>query len=114
MCALCRIEVDNRVLCPACFERLYDAERLPSLISHQKDYGHAQLLLVALGLFLVFPLGPGAGPASVYFGAKGLAQRKAMGEPEGQVRTWLFSLLGVAETLAGFWLWMSFISAGVG
>ena len=72
MCRLCRIDTDGRVLCPACFERLADAGELPSLQAHYRDYGQMQLYLVLLGWLMVF-VGPVAGPASIYYGIKGLA-----------------------------------------
>jgi hypothetical protein len=100
MCALCRIETDGRVLCPACFERLVAAGELPSLVAHYRDYGHMQLSLAILGLVLIF-VGPVAGPVSIYYGAKGLAQRKAAGDDPRRNRTWALFALGALEAVAG-------------
>jgi len=100
MCALCRIDVERRVLCPACFERLADAEEIPSLVAHYRDFGQMQLYLVLTGLLFIF-VGPVAGPASIYYGVKGVAQREAMGEPPAQLRTWSLFLLGAAATVGG-------------
>jgi len=109
MCALCRIETDGQVLCPPCFERLSDAGTLPSLVAHHRDYGHMQLVLAILGLVIIF-LGPVAGPASIYYGAKGLEQKKRLGEPGGTIRTWVLFVLGAAETVAGIALIASMVT----
>jgi hypothetical protein len=108
MCALCCIEIDGRVLCPACFERLADAGELPSLFSHYRDYGQVQLFLVIVGL-LVFT-GPIAGPASIYYGIKNLEQKNAVGDPTGRVRTWMLFVLGAAQALAGLWAIASMVA----
>lgn len=99
-CALCRIETDGKVLCPACFERLADAGELPSLLAAYRDYGRSQALLAALGLVVPF-VGPVAGPASIYYGTKALAQRRAMGEEQRRASVWALCLLGAAEAVAG-------------
>jgi hypothetical protein len=109
MCALCRIDIDGRAFCPACFERLADAGELPSLASHYRDYSHMQLMLAALGLFIIF-LGPVAGPASIYYGAKGLEQKKAMGDPSGRIRAWVLFVLAGAVTLGGLALFASMVA----
>jgi hypothetical protein len=109
MCALCRIETDGRVLCPACFERLADAGELPSLVAHHRDYGHMQLTLALLGLFIIF-LGPVAGPASIFYGWKGLEQKKAMGDTSGRARAWLLFILGGAVTVGGLALFASMVA----
>ena len=100
MCALCRVDSDGRVLCPPCFERLADAGDLPSLVSHYRDYGHIQAYLVLLGLLVIF-VGPVAGPASIYYGMKALAQKEAMGDPGGRVGTWVLFVLGAAAAVGG-------------
>jgi hypothetical protein len=108
MCALCRIETDGRVLCPACFERLADAGELPSLFTHYRDYGQLQVLLVVVGLFLF--TGPVAGPASIYYGMKGLEQKKSMGDASGRVRAWVLFVLGGAVTLGGLAVFASMVA----
>jgi hypothetical protein len=97
-CAVCRIEVEGRILCPACFERLADAGELPSLVSSYRDYGRAQYLIALLGLPFFF-LGLVTGPASVYYGTKALAQMREAGEPGGRARVWALFALGATETL---------------
>ena len=101
MCALCRIDADNRILCPACFERLTEAGELPTLVGHYRDYGMLQVYLVVFGL-LIF-LAPVTGPASVYYGLKGLEQKRAMGESRGQGLAVALFFVAAVQVLAGFW-----------
>jgi hypothetical protein len=110
MCRLCRIDIDGRILCPACFERLADGGALPSLVAHYRDYSHMQFSLALLGLVLVF-IGPVAGPASVYYGVKGLRQKEAMGDPGGRVRAWVLFALAAVETVAGVAVLVSMVGA---
>lgn len=107
-CALCRVETDGLVLCPACFERLADAGELPSLVASYRDHGRAQALLVVLGL-LFFVVGPVTGPASIYHGSKALQQRRAM---QAELRRGsVYALYAVAsvQALAGitFFVWLA-------
>jgi hypothetical protein len=99
-CALCRIETDGLLLCPACFERLADAGELPSLVASYRDFGRAQALLVVLGLLFFF-LAPVTGPASVYYGRKALAQRRAMQVEPRSAAVFALYLLGAAQALGG-------------
>jgi len=108
MCALCRIDTDGRTLCPSCFERLTDAGELPSLVTHHRDYSLMQLYLVILGYVIIF-LGPVTGPASVYYGLKGLEQKEAMGDDGGQLRALLLFLLGGIQVLLGLWVFATLV-----
>ncbi len=103
MCELCRIDADQRVLCPGCFERLSAEGALPSARMTFRDYGRmgATLLLLALVFSLVgapFALG------AVYAGAKGLQQRKQLGEGSA-VRGWVVILLGVLHVGGSALFW---------
>jgi len=104
MCELCRIDADERVLCPACFERLSAEGALPSARTTFRDYGRmgAQLLLLSL-LFSVFgaPFALGA----VYAGVKGLGQRRRLGEGSA-VRAWFSIVLGFLATAGGAAFWV--------
>jgi hypothetical protein len=123
MCALCRIETDGRVLCPACFERLVDAGELPSLVAHYRDYGHMQLSLVLLGLVIVALgalSGPAApyfvvvgmvmGPSSIYFGVKERERRRRIDDPGGGIRHTVLFVLAAVEALAGLWAIASMVT----
>jgi hypothetical protein len=107
-CALCRIETDGMVLCPACFERLADAGELPSLVSSYRDHGRAQALLVLLG-FVFFFLAPVTGPASIYYGTRALEQRRAMQVELQRGAVYALYGVGVAQAIAGiaFFVWIA-------
>lgn len=108
MCALCRIDADGRVLCPPCFERMADAGELPTLIGHYRDFSVLQVHLVLLGFLIIF-VGPVTGPASVYFGLKGLEQRKAMGDSRGRVLAFALFFLAAAQLVGGLWVIASLV-----
>jgi len=107
-CALCRVEVEARALCPACFERLADAGELPSLVTTYRDFGRAQYIVALLGLLFFF-LGPVTGPASVYYGTKALAQGRASGEAAPRLGVYALFALGALETIGGiaFYVWVA-------
>jgi hypothetical protein len=103
MCELCRIDADDLVLCPGCFDRLSAEGALPSARTTFRDYGRmgATLLLVALVFTLVgapFALG------AVYAGVKGLQQRKQMGEGSA-ARAWVVIALGVLHVGGSALFW---------
>ncbi len=104
MCDLCRIDVDARVLCPACFDRLSAEGALPSARTTFRDYGRmgAQLLLLALVFtFIGAPFALGA----VYAGARGLGQRKRLGEGSA-VLAWVSIVLGFVGAAGCVALWV--------
>jgi hypothetical protein len=96
MCGLCRIDADGLVLCPACFDRLSAEGALPSVVVRYRDYGRLASSLSVLGLLLAFA-GIVAGPAAVYYGLKGLKQKRQMGESGGRFGIWLAMVLGALE-----------------
>ncbi len=107
MCELCRIDVDERVLCPGCFDRLSAEGALPSARTTFRDYGRmgSQFLLLALLFtFVGAPFALGA----VYAGVKGLGQRKRLGEGSA-VRAWVSIVLGflAAAGCVAFWVFAS-------
>jgi hypothetical protein len=108
ICALCRIEVDRRTLCPGCFERLSDEGGLPSMVTRYRDYGRAQALLALLGVLVIF-LGPVTGPGSLYYGVRRLRQMKRMNEPEGRWRVQLLLALGVVEAVVGVGVYVAMV-----
>ena len=96
MCALCRIDSDGLALCPGCFDRLSAEGQLPSARVSYRDYGRMSGTLAVLGIVLSF-VAIVAGPAAVYYGIKGLRQKREMGETEGRVGVWLAIVLGALE-----------------
>jgi hypothetical protein len=100
MCSLCRIEADALALCPGCFDRLAADGGLPSTIITYRDFGRQATALGILGLILPF-VGPIAGPASVYFARKRLAQQARMGEEAGRLGLYALQVLGVLDAIVG-------------
>jgi hypothetical protein len=111
MCGLCRIESDGLVLCPGCFDRLSAEGTLPSARISYRDYGRMAGSLAVLGLVLWF-VGIVAGPAAVYYGIKGLRQKREMGEDEGRVGIWAAIVLGGLETAGWTALFVVILSRG--
>ncbi len=109
-CALCRIDTDELVLCPACFERLANAGELPSLVTGYRDHGRAQLLLVLLGLLFFF-FAPVTGPASIYFGRKALEQRLAMQVELRRAAVVALSVIGAVQAIGAIALFVYWIAS---
>jgi len=82
MCALCRIEADQKTYCPGCFDRLSAEGSLQSAVTRVKNYaGWAALCIlgsfVCVGLFTA--------PLGIFFCIKGLKDKKSRGETDGTV-----------------------------
>ncbi len=105
MCAVCRIDSDGLALCPGCFDRMSAEGALPSARVSYRDYGRMAGSLAVLGMVLAFAAIV-AGPAAVYYGIKGLRQKREMGETEGRVGVWLAIVLGGLEGL----VWMGVVA----
>ena len=101
MCAVCRIDSDALALCPGCFDRLSAEGELPSTRVSYRDYGRVAGTLAAVGFLLAF-VGIVAGLAAVYYGIKGLRQKRQMGETEGIASIWVAMVLGALA--AALWL----------
>jgi hypothetical protein len=105
MCGLCRIDADERVLCPACFDRLAAEGALASTRTTFRDYGRQASTLALAGL-LFFWAGILFGPAVIYCSVRSLKQLREMGEVGGRLRSVLALVVGLAETGFGaFILW---------
>jgi hypothetical protein len=104
ICALCRMETDELVACPACLEQL---ERDGSLASLRKDlvnYGYLALSFGA-GALVISPVAPlFALPALVYV-RKNQRQNRDLGETLGVAQQWWAVALSLLGTLicAVFW-----------
>jgi hypothetical protein len=101
MCALCRIDSDSLALCPGCFDRLSAEGALPSARVSYRDYGRMASTMAGVGIVVIF-VGIIAGPAAVYYGMKGLRQKREMGETDGRAGVWLAIVLGALEAVG--WL----------
>ena len=100
ICALCRIDVDSRTLCPACFERLTTEGTLESTRTTFRDFsGLASVTATAGCLLWVFSML--LGPLAIYYGVRGLKQKKEMGEEDGIAGIWTAMVIGGIETIGG-------------
>src|SRR5688500_12609221 len=65
MCALCRIDVDGRTLCPTCFDRLSTEGSLQSTRTTFRDYSGLASVSATAGCLLMI-LGLLFGPLTIY------------------------------------------------
>jgi hypothetical protein len=100
MCALCRIDVDGRTLCPTCFERLSTEGSLKSTQTSFRDYSGLAGVTATAGVLLWF-LGLLFGPLAIYYASKGLKQKKAMDESDGKAGLWIAIVVGALEIVGG-------------
>ncbi len=92
ICALCRMDVEGKVYCPACFERLTSELALPGAITKFRDYGLVAQSWAASGLFFA-PLGL----LAVGYGVKALKQKRK--ESRGVAGTYVCIALGALESV---------------
>ena len=108
MCSLCRIDLDGRTLCPTCFERLSSEGALESTRTTFRDYNGMASVTALFGCLLMI-LGILFGPLAIYYGVKGLKQKKAMGESDGLTGLWLAIVVGVVEAGVGVFFVFTFV-----
>jgi hypothetical protein len=96
LCALCRIDVEGQVLCPACFSRLAADGELLLARSRFRDYDAVAWLALAVGVITWLP-GVVTGPAAVYFSVQGRRQRLSWGDAPQSGRVALAVALGLVN-----------------
>ncbi|HVS29849.1 MAG TPA: hypothetical protein VMS98_00200 [Thermoanaerobaculia bacterium] len=101
MCALCRIDVDGRTLCPTCFDRLSTEGSLHSTRTTFRDYSGLASVSATAGCLLVVVLGLLFGPLTIYYAVKAFKLKKEMGEEDGKGFLWVAITFGVIETVVG-------------
>jgi hypothetical protein len=102
MCALCRIDADQKTYCPGCFDRLSAEGSLSSAVTRVRNYaGWAALCL--LGTFMC--VGPITSPLGIFFCIKGLLDKKARKESDGVVGLYVMMVLCIL--LFGFGVLMA-------
>ena len=100
MCALCRVEVEGRSLCAACFDRGRSEGSLHAAQTSFRSWRTLGLHLAVVGMFM-YPFGILTGPASLYATARGVAQSHKDGDEGGLLGTLLAAAMGIAVTLGG-------------
>lgn len=96
MCALCRIDADGKAYCPPCFERLSGEGALQSTATRLRNYGGLSLSCAILSfIFGAIVIGMILAPIGVYFGARGISQKRKLEEREGVISLILTIILNV-------------------
>jgi len=98
MCDLCRIDADEAAFCPGCYDRLSSEGALASTRTSFRDHARQASSYALLGLLFWF-FAVAIGPFAVYYGIRGVRQKRAMGEKEGRVGAWVAIFLGAVETV---------------
>ena len=111
MCALCRIDADQKTYCPGCFDRLSAEGTLASAVTRVRNYaGWAGIcLIVCLGTY--FLPSPIAGPLGVIFCIKGLKEKRDRKESDGIVRLYLMMILSILTVVVGGLLFAAILGA---
>lgn len=95
ICALCDMNVGEGSHCPSCFDRMRDQSTLDGGATRYRDYATMSVSAAVAGLLCsILPVGPFA----VYWGLKGVRQRRAEGS--GIAGPVTAMILGSLETLA--------------
>ena len=88
LCGLCRVDVDRRVLCPSCFDRLIAEDALGTVKTRFRDYAGVAYSFAAFGL----------GPAAAYYALRALRQRDERGDAGGRAGPYLAVTVGLLES----------------
>jgi hypothetical protein len=96
LCALCRIQVDGKELCPGCFDRLTAEESLSTVRTRIRNYRGMALSLGIFG-FLASCFGLITGPLTLYLVVQAVRQRRLWQERDGAASLVVASLLAVAQ-----------------
>ena len=101
MCALCRIDADQKTYCPGCFDRLSAEGSLASAVTRVRNYaGWAGIcMIICLGVY--FLPSPIMGPLGIIFCIKGLKEKRARKESDGIVKLYLMMLFNLLVLLLG-------------
>ena len=113
MCGLCRVHIDGRELCPACFDRLAAEGALPSARSHFRNY-RGLALLMSLGGCLMYSFGVLTGPVTIYFAVQAQRQRRRLQESDGRLAVIFAMTLGVVQIAGGLWILAVLLGAVAG
>lgn len=96
ICALCDMNIGTGSYCPQCFERVRNEGALQSAARRYRDYTAMGRLSIFAGIFIWFMMLL-TGALAVYYGVKGLKQRREFGRTIlGPVLVILFGLGQVA------------------
>lgn len=105
MCALCRIEWGERVLCPACVTA---AEKRTNLLVRSRPMYDSMALAIAAGSVLLLYLSPFTAPFALWLAIRGLRAPGSL-TPRTKARAWIAILLATAEFIGWTWLIVYFV-----
>lgn len=97
ICTLCRIEVGEQVLCPACFERQQEAGELPSLSRRELDYRSMATASAVLGFVTCLVFGILFGPATLVLTALAARQERRWGQRPSWAWLGAVALVGLIQ-----------------
>ena len=100
MCALCKVDVEGKSLCAACFDRGRSEGSLQAAQTTFRSWRTLGMHLAVVGLFL-YPFGLLTGPASLFATVRGIGQSQRDGDEGGALGTVIAVLLGLLLTLMG-------------
>jgi hypothetical protein len=104
MCPLCRVEVEGKALCAACFDRGRNEGSLHAAQTTFRSWRTLGLHLSLAGV-LMYPLGILIGPASLYATIRGISQARKDGDEGGALGTVAAIVLALFVMVAsGFFL----------
>lgn len=110
MCALCRIDADQKAYCPGCFDRLSAEGSLASSVTRVRNYaGWAGICLLVSFMFMF--AAPITGPLGVVFCIKGLKDKKSRNETDGVGRIYMLMVFCVLTILLGLTLFAGMFGA---
>ena len=101
MCALCRIDSDQKTFCPGCFDRLSAEGSLASSVTRVRNYAGWAGICVLASLFVYFLPSPVTGPLGIIFCLKGLKEKRARKESDGIAKLYLMMGLCFLMVLVG-------------
>ncbi len=100
VCALCRVDLSGKTLCPSCFDRLEGQGELVEVKNRFFDYRGLGLAIGVLGWMLCY-FSALAGPFAIYCGIRSLKQLREWNEVGGRLVPVLAILLGLGQLLSG-------------
>ena len=114
MCALCRIDADQKTYCPGCFDRLSAEGSLPSSVTRVRNYVGWAGICVIVSMCVYFLASPVTGPLGILFCIKGLREKRARKESDGIVKHYLMIMLCLLMMLLGVGLIVAMFGAFAG
>jgi hypothetical protein len=100
ICGLCRVDVEKRTLCTACFDRQTADGSLTSTVLNTRDWATSARTMALLGLVIPW-LGLLLGPAAIYYAIRGRRAKLAANEGnEMSGLNWMIGL-GAFDALYG-------------